>query len=452
MLDINYIREQKEIVKKSVEARKADIDLEKLLSLDAKRRELISKVDELRAKRNEAAKNRDKGEGEPSDWFDKAHHRFAQGKRIKGELKILENELGGVESEWNDLMLQVPNILLDEVPIGDASQNKIIKKAGETPKFSFKVKDHIELGKLLDIIDFDRGVKVGGFRGYYLKNEGARLHWAILQFAFDHLIQKGFQPIFPPVINRRFALVGGGQFPWGEEDTYKLTNGKKVDSELAGSALKVGDEDFLVGTAEIPLMAMHSDETFDLRDLPKKYVGLSPCFRTEIGSYGKDTKGLYRVHEFVKVEQVILCEAEEQDSLGFFEELQENSEEILEKLGLPYQVVCLSSQDMGKKAALTYDIETWMAARGGYGETHSNSIVLDFQTRRLKIKYKQSLPSKDGKDKDGVSKYCHALNNTAIASPRILIALLENFQQEDGSVRIPEVLHKYTGFSEIKPK
>ena len=427
MLDINYIRENIDKVKKSVEARKADIDLDKLLKLDQERKELISQVDQLRAKRNQAAKNRD----------------IEAGKKVKLELDKLEEHLKAAESEWQNLMLQVPNVLLDGVPIGDASLNKIIRKEGEPKEFSFKPKDHIELGKLLNIIDFDRGVKVGGFRGYYLKNEGARLHWAVLQFAFDHLVQKGFSPVVPPVVNRRFALIGGGQFPWGEEDTYKLTNGKKVDSELASSALKINDEDFLVGTAEIPLMAMHSDETFELKDLPKKFVGLSACFRTEIGSYGKDTKGLYRVHEFYKVEQVVLCEADEQQSLGFFEELQDNSEFLLQKIGLPYQVVALSSQDMGKKAAMTYDIETWMPGREGYGETHSNSIVLDFQTRRLKIKYK---------DKDGNVKFCHALNNTAIASPRILIAILENFQQPDGSVKIPEVLQKYTGFSEIKPK
>lgn len=410
MPDINFIRENLNQVKKSVEARKADIDLEKLLRLDEQRRELISKVDELRAKRNEAAKAKD----------------IEAGKKVKAELEDLEKQLNEIKMQWNNLMFQVPNIILEEVPIGDASQNRIIRKEGQIPQFSFEIKDHIALGKALDIIDFERGVKVGGFRGYYLKNEGAKLHWAILQFAFDHLAQKGFQPVVPPVINRRFALVGGGQFPWGEEDTYQ-----------------VGDEDFLVGTAEIPLMAMHSDETFDLKDLPKKYVGLSPCFRTEIGSYGTDTKGLYRVHEFYKVEQVVLCEADDQQSLGFFEELQENSEEILQMLGFPYQVVCLSSEDMGKKAALTYDIETWMPARGGYGETHSNSIVLDFQTRRLKIKYK---------DKAGKVRFCHALNNTAIASPRILIPLLENFQQEDGSVVIPEILQKYSGFSVIGPK
>ncbi|MBU2052422.1 serine--tRNA ligase [Patescibacteria group bacterium] len=410
MLDINFIRENLEKVKKSVQARKVNVDLDKLLELDGQRRDLVQKVDALRANRNEAARARDKGEG----------------VRVKGELQELEKKFSEIEKQYNDLMLQVPNILMDDVSIGDASKNKIIRKEGEPPKFSFKAKDHIELGKLLNIIDFDRGVKVGGFRGYYLKNEGAKLHWAVLQFAFQHLAQKGFTPVVPPVINRRFALIGAGHFPWGEEDTYK-----------------VGEEDFLVGTAEIPLMAMHADETFDIKDLPKKYVGISACFRTEIGSYGKDTKGLYRVHEFYKVEQVILCEADERESLGFFEDLQDTSEEILQELGLPYQVVCLSSEDMGKKAAITYDIETWMPSRESYGETHSNSIVLDFQTRRLKIKYK---------DEDGNAKYCHALNNTAIASPRILIAILENFQQEDGSVKIPEVLQKYTGFSEIKPK
>ena len=410
MLDINYIKENIDKVKKSVEARKDDVDLEKLLKLDLERRNLIAKVDEIRAKRNVAAKEKN----------------IETGKKIKDELGGLEKQLAEVEKQWNLLMLQVPNILLDEVPIGDAAKNKVIRKMGEPSKFNFKPRDHIELGKMLDIIDFERGVKVSGFRGYFLKNEGARLHWAVLNFALDYVSQKGFKLVVPPVIDKGFALLGGGQFPWGEEDTYKL-----------------GDDEYLVGTSEIPLMAMHADETLKLEDLPKKYVALSSCFRTEIGSYGKDTKGLYRVHEFVKAEQVVLCEADEKESLGYFEDLQDNAEGILQELGLPYQVVVLSSQDMGKKSALTYDIETWMPSREGYGETHSNSYVADFQTRRLKIKYRY---------KDGQTKFCHSLNNTAIASPRILIALLENFQKEDGTIVIPEVLQKYTGFSEIKPK
>ena len=410
MLDINFIRENKEKVKKSVVSRKSDVDLDKLVKLDEERRDLISKVDELRSKRNDAAKKKD----------------IEAGKKIKGELYGLEKKLGDVENEWNDIMLHVPNIIMDEVPVGDMTKNKVIRKEGTPPKFSFKARDHINLGKLLDIIDLERGVKVSGFRGYFLKNEGAKLHWGVLHFAIDHITQKGYQLVLPPVIDKEFALLGGGHFPWGKEDTYK-----------------VGDDEYLVGTSELALMALHSDETFNMSDLPKKYVALTPCFRTEIGSYGKDTKGLFRVHEFYKVEQIILCEADEQESLSFFEELQENSEEILDMLGLPYQVVIVSSEDMSKKASLQYDIETWMSGREGFGETHSNSICLDFQTRRLKIKYR---------DKEGQIKFCHALNNTAIASPRILIPLLENFQTEDGFVKIPSSLQKYTGFSEIKPK
>lgn len=418
MLDINFIRENTEKVRQSITARKADVDLDQLLKLDEQRKQLIQKVDMLRAKRNETAKKRD----------------VAAGKKIKDELKELEKNLTDVWNQWNKLMLLVPNILMDEVPIGDASKNKIIRKEGKIPEFTFEPKDHLELGKLLDIIDFERGIKVGGFRGYFLKKEGAKLQWAVLNFALDYIARQGFEVVVPPVIDRGFALLGGGQFPWGEEDTYKI-----------------GDDEYLVGTAEIPLMAMHAGETFNLKDLPKKYVALSPCFRTEIGSYGKDTRGLYRVHEFFKVEQVILAEADEKEALGFFEDLLDNAEGILQELDLPYQVVSLSSMDMGKKAALTYDIETWMPSRDAYGETHSNSLVLDFQTRRLKIKYKQSLPPNGGKDEQGNIKYCYALNNTAIASPRILIALLENFQQADGSVKIPQVLQKYTGFSQIKP-
>lgn len=410
MLDINYIRDNLEKIKKSIEARKADIDLDKLLSLDSERKQLISQVDELRSKRNDAAKNKN----------------IEAGKKIKQELTDLEKKLDEIEKNWEELMLQVPNVLLDEVPVGDASKNKVIRKQGEPPQFNFKPRDHLELGKLLDIIDFERGVKVSGFRGYFLKNEGAILQMAVLNFALDHLRQKGYQMIIPPVINKGFALEGSGQFPWGKEETYKLD-----------------EDEYLVGTAEAPLMALHSGEVFDIKDLPKKYVAFSPCFRTEIGSYGKDTKGLYRVHEFFKVEQVILCEADEQESLSFFEEMQDNSEEIMQELGLPYQVVVLSSEDMNKKFVVTYDIETWMPSRDGYGETHSNSSAFDFQTRRLRIRYR---------DKDGNLKFCHSLNNTAIATPRILIPLLENFQEEDGSVKIPESLQKYTNFAKITPK
>lgn len=412
MLDINYIRENLDKVKASIEARKADIDLNKLLAVDDSRRQLIMQVDELRAKRNQAAEAKD----------------IEAGKKVKEQLAGLESQLAGVEKEFNTLMLQVPNILLPGVPVGDVSQNKVIRTSGEPTKFNFTPKDHIELGKSLDIIDFERGVKVSGFRGYFLKNEGAILQLAVVNFALDKLVEKGYSPVIPPVVDRKMAFEGTGWFPDKEEETYKI----------------IGEEElYLAGTAEVPVTAMHAGEVLELPELPKKYVAFSPCFRTEVGSYGRDTKGLYRLHEFYKVEQVIICEANEQESLSFFEEINANVEEILQDLDLPYRVVVLASEDMGKKPAIAYDIETWMPSRNGYGETHSNSAILDFQARRLKIRYK---------DKDGTVKFVHTLNNTAVASPRILIPILENFQQADGSVKIPEVLIPYTGFREIKPK
>ncbi len=411
MLDINYIKENLELVKKSVEAKKVKIDLDELLELDDQRRLLTTKADGLRAKKNVAAKEKD----------------IKAGKKVKEELDIVEKQLLLVIGRWEKLMWQVPNIILPDVPIGDLTKNKVIRKSGEPPKFDFTPKDHLELGKLLDIIDIDRGVKVAGFRGYFLKGKGAILHHALMNFVLDTLLQKGYELVIPPVINKRMAFEGTGWFPDKEEETYKIE----------------GEDMYLAGTAEVPVTALHADEVLKLSELPKRYVAISSCFRTEVGSYGRDTKGLYRLHEFVKVEQVILCEADEKESLGFFEEIEGNAEELLQQLGLPYQVVVLASEDMGKKPALAYDIETWMPSREGYGETHSNSLILDFQARRLKIRYK---------DRDNQLKYVHTLNNTAMASPRILIAILENFQQEDGSVKIPVPLQKYTGFSEITPK
>lgn len=412
MLDINYIRENLDKVRYSIEARKSQVNIDELLGLDDERHKLTNSVLELRAEKNKAARAKD----------------IEAGKKVKEDLDGLEDQLSEVESKWRDLMLHIPNILLEEVPIGDASKNKVIRTVGELPKFDFKIKDHIELGKTLDIIDFDRGVKVSGFRGYFLKNEGAILQLAVLNYALDHLVSKGYQLIIPPVIDRRMAFEGTGWFPEKEDETYKI-----ADEEDA----------YLVGTAEVPVTALHANEILSFGELPKKYVAFSPCFRTEVGSYGKDTKGLYRLHEFFKVEQVILCENNEQESLSFFEEIEGNAEEILQELGLPYQVVVLSSEDMGNKPAIAYDIETWMPSREAYGETHSNSVLFDYQARRLKIRYK---------DKDGQVRFVHTLNNTAIASPRILIPLLENFQKADGSVKIPESLQKYTNFSEIRPK
>ena len=416
MIDIQYIKNNVEKVKKAAlnKNRKADID--GILKLDEKRKELIKEAQNLREKRNEISK-----QNPPTKEI------IEEGKKIKESLKNIENNLTTVESELKNLMLYVPNVPLDEVPVGsDETGNIEIKKWGETPKFDFQIKDHIELATSLDLVDFERGNKVSGFRGYFLKNEGAVLHMALLFYVFQKLIKKGYTPVIAPSIIKGFTLYGSGHFPWGsEQDVYKLNE----------------DDMFLSGTAEIPITAMYSGEILNEKDLPKKFVGFSPCFRKEAGTYGKDTKGLYRLHEFWKIEQVILGENNLDKARSIHEELQKNSEEILQDLNLPYRQLLMCTGDMGEPQLKKYDIETYMPSRNGYGETMSNSIMGDFQARRLNIKYKT---------KEGKTDFVYTFNNTAVASPRILIAIIENYQQEDGSIKIPEVLQSLTGFKEIK--
>lgn len=416
MIDIQYIKNNVEKVKKAAlnKNRKADID--GILKLDEKRKELIKEAQNLREKRNEISK-----QNPPTKEI------IEEGKKIKESLKNIENNLTTVETELKNLMLYVPNVPLDEVPVGsDETGNIEIKKWGETPKFDFQIKDHIELATSLDLVDFERGNKVSGFRGYFLKNEGAVLHMALLFYVFQKLIKKGYTPVIAPSIIKGFTLFGSGHFPWGsEQDVYKLNE----------------DDMFLSGTAEIPITAMYSGEILNEKDLPKKFVGFSPCFRKEAGTYGKDTKGLYRLHEFWKIEQVILGENNLDKARSIHEELQKNSEEILQDLNLPYRQLLMCTGDMGEPQLKKYDIETYMPSRNGYGETMSNSIMGDFQARRLNIKYKT---------KEGKTDFVYTFNNTAVASPRILIAIIENYQQEDGSIKIPDVLQSLTGFKEIK--
>ncbi|MBM3284110.1 serine--tRNA ligase [Candidatus Gottesmanbacteria bacterium] len=325
-------------------------------------------------------------------------------------------------------MLTVPNIPDKSAPLGkDAAANKEVKKWGQIPKFNFKPMDHIELGKKLDLVDLERGVKTGGFRTYFLKNEAALLELAILTHTYQKLVKKGYVPMIVPSLVKEFTLIGSGQFPWGREEVYHLEK----------------DGLFLAGTAEVPMTAYFANEVLLEKDLPKKFVAFSPCFRREAGSYGKDTKGLYRLHQFNKIEQVIIAANDYQRSLAFHEELLANAEEVLQDLKLPYRVSLMSTGEMGEPQVKKYDIETWMPARGAYGETMSNSFMGDFQARRLNIRYKAS---------DGTIKYAHSLNNTAVASPRILIAILENYQQADGSVAVPEVLKGFVGKERIVPK
>lgn len=415
MLSIDFIRKNKDLVKESAKNKNREVDIEKILELDDARRDGIQKIQKLREERNELAKKRD----------DSVKTR---GKEIKDELKELEATLATNEEELNRLMSFVPNVPLDEVPVGkDETFNKEIKKWGEPKTFSFAPKSHMDLAQSLDLIDFERGNKVSGFRGYFLKNQLALLHMGLMMYVFQKLSHKGYVPMIAPSIVKGFTMFGTAQFPWGEPEVYKLN-----------------DEDaYLSGTSEVPVTSYHANETLNEADLPKKYVAFSPCFRREVGSYGRDTKGLYRVHEFWKIEQVLIGPNNLENAKTLHEELQANSEEILQELGLPYRVLLMSTGDMGEPQIKKYDIETWMPSRETYGETMSNSIMGDFQARRLNIKYKT---------KEGKTEYCYTLNNTALASPRILIALLENFQLEDGSIEIPHVLRPFVGFAAIETK
>jgi len=416
MLDIQYIRENKDLVKKAAKDKNRDEGaVDRVIHLDEKRRELLQRIEGLRAERNKLGKeDRDKG------------------RKIKEELKQLEPELKKVEAEFKKQMLEIVNVPAKDVPAGkEDTANKLVRTWGEKPDFStkggqgFKAKDHVELGESLGILDLKRGVKVGGFRGYFLKKEAVLLQFGIMQYALNKLIEKGFDPMIPPIIVKKQALINTGHFPWGEADVYKTFDDENEE-----------DERFLAGTAEVPLVSFYEGEILNEKDLPKLMAGFSPCYRREIGSYGRDTKGVYRVHEFMKIEQVVLCKDNEKEAQGWHEKLTKYSEEMLQDLNLPYRIMLMCTGDMGEPQVKKYDIETWMPGRNAYGETMSSSLIGEFQARRAKIKYKT---------KKGEVKYVTMLNNTALASPRILVAILENYQQKDGSVKVPEVLQKYVG-------
>ena len=423
MLDIKFIRENKDVVKKAIKDKGLTLDLEKLLKLDEERRKLITETDELNKQRKELAKERDK----------------EKGKALKEKLGKLEEKLREVEGQYNELMLLVPNIPSPETPTGDASANKEIHKWGKIPNFDFKPKSHIELGKTLDLIDLERGVKTSGFRGYYLKNEAVLMQMGVLWHAIRKLIGKGFAPMVAPTLLREFALIGSGHFPFGREEVYQIGNPHSLEEK--------GDQDknkvFLAGTSEPSLLAYYADEVLNEKDLPVKVCAISPCYRSEVGSYGRDTKGIYRIHEFMKVEQVVLCRNDAAESKKWLVELEKISKEILEELELPYRVIINATGDQGAGKYEMHDIETWMPSRDGYGETHSDSALTDWQARRLNIRYR---------NKAGKFEYVHTLNNTAVASPRILIAILENHQQADGSIKVPKVLQEYVGKEVIGPK
>jgi len=415
MLDIRFIREHHELVQNGARKKHIDIDIHQLLKVDEQRRQLISQVEGLKALRNKTSKE------VPTLQGGARQAAIARMKEVAGESKQLEITLREVEATFEGLMLQVPNVPADEVPEGATdADNVLLRTWGALPHFDFTPRDHVELGERLDIIDIPRSVKLAGSRTYFLKNAAALLEYAVLQFALHHMVRKGFTPFIVPQLVKDEAMVGTAYFPAGQDQAYRVP----------------ADEVNLIGTAEVPITAYHADEILRADELPKYYVGLSNCYRREAGTYGKDTRGLYRIHQFQKVEQVVICANDPEVSSREHEHILHNAEEVLQALGLPYRVVLVCGGDLGVPQVKKYDIETWMPSRQAYSETHSASIFHDFQARRLKMRYRE---------KDGSIRFTHTLNNTVIASPRILIPLLELYQRADGSVAIPEVLQPYMG-------
>lgn len=421
MLDIKFIRENLELVKEGARKKHVDVDLNKLISLDDERKTLLKTIEEKRAAQNDASDIIAKGA------TDKERYKLIEKMKVlKEDLQKEEEKLRSLMTEWQTLMLQVPNIPDVSVPEGeDDTSNKELKTWGDKPTFSFTPKSHIELMTALDMVDFERGVKVSGFRGYFLKKDGALLSHAIWNYAQDFFLKKGFEPMIVPSLVRKTNLYGTGHLPNDVEDLYVTQ-----------------DDDFLSGTAEVATMGYYSDEVVEQERLPIKLLSFSPCFRREAGSHGKDTKGLIRVHEFYKLEQVVLCEANHEESVKWHEWIQKNTEEFIESLKIPYRTVINCGGDLGQGQVKKYDIELWVPLEETYREISSASYFHDFQTRRFNIRYR---------DKNGKLQYAHSLNCTAIPTPRILVSLAENYQQENGSVLVPDVLQKYLGKKVIEP-
>lgn len=423
MLDIAFIRSNPEIIKEGIRKKRMNVDIDELLSVDEEVRKVRGDVEAFRADRNRISKDIPKLKGDEKDQA------VAKVKAAKEGLSQLEPELKKLEERFEKLMLLVPNPPLPIVPEGESDDDNVeVRRFGELRKFDFQPKDHLELAESLEIVDMPRAVKFAGARMYCLKNEGALLEFALFKFALELLVSRGFHPMIVPQLVRREAMIGTGFFPLGEEDTFFIEK----------------DDLYLIGTSEVALVSYHMDEILNEKDLPKHYCGYSSCFRREAGSYGRDTRGFYRLHQFNKVEQVIICVNDPEVSMAEHRLLLSNSEALMQALGLPHRVALACGAEIGQGQVLKHEIETWMPSREKYSETHSCSSLHEFQSRRLRIRWR---------GKNGKVNYCHTLNNTAVASPRILIPLLENFQNEDGSVTIPEVLRPYmSGMERIEPK
>jgi seryl-tRNA synthetase len=414
MLDRRFIRDNPDAVKAAVRVKGIDLDVDELLSLDRSSRELQRGLDEAQTRRKAFAREFAKADEETRAELKAEHEEQDQ------HLRSVRDQLAKVNDELQALLLRAPMIPWSGAPVGDESANATIKVWGEKPVFDFEPKDHVELLENRGWAEFARARKVAGERAYALKGDMALLERAMLSYALDHLISTGSTVISVPAMVREEALVGTGQFPMHREETYALP----------------ADDLYLAGTAEVALVGLHSGEILDAKALPIRYAGISPCFRREAGSAGRDVRGLLRVHQFEKVEQFVICAADDAESDRWHAELLGAAEHLLQGLGLHYEVLEIATGDMGTGKYRMNDINTWFPSLGGFRETHSCSSLHDWQARRASVRYR---------DIDGTVKFAYTLNNTAIATPRLLAAVVENYQTADQKVRVPQVLQPYLG-------
>ncbi|MBP6888999.1 MAG: serine--tRNA ligase [Candidatus Moranbacteria bacterium] len=440
MLDIRFIRENEAIVREAISLKKSDCDLDLLLKLDQERADAQRELEELKSLKNDINDLIMQSQS-PEERAEV----IAKGKEIKQKIDEVEPNFRLLTEHFEKIAASVPNVVSSDTPRGkDEAENIEIFRSEEPKTFSFIPRDHIDLGVSLDILDFERGTKVAGYRGYYVKNEGALLVVGLMAYALQKMAVKGFLPMIPPTLIKEFPLFGSGYFKGAEynpedDEIYRLGTPEK---ESDGKVNR--EEKFLVGTSEPSLLAYYSGEVLDKENLPLRMSGFSQCYRSEIGSYGRDTKGLYRVHEFFKVEQVVLCTADMKEADSLQAEMLAISEEMHRELGIPYRKLQICTGDLGTGKYRQFDLEAWMPGLNRWGETGSSSNFLDWQSRRLNVKYLDK--------SSGERKYVYMLNNTALPSPRILIAILENYQEEDGSIVIPEVLRPYIGKDRIVSK
>jgi seryl-tRNA synthetase len=414
MIDIKQIRENPQKFKAACETKGFAVDLDHLLQIDSELRDRKSTLQNISTEKNRI------GKSIPTLSGDNKESALAELSELKRSEIEFQERIKELQPEFDSLMLLVAQPTDEDVPLGkDDTENVEIRKEGKVSQFDFEPKDHVQLGLDLGIIDIERGVKLAGTRNYILKGDGALLHWSILRFAMDYMVGRGYVPFSVPVLMKDETMTGTGFFPGSEDQTYQMEK----------------DQLNLAGTAEVPLTAYHMGEILKAKELPLKYVAMSSCFRREAGAAGKDTYGLYRIHQFDKIEQVVICKNSVEESSKFHDEILANAEAVMQALELPYRVVNVCTGDLGRGQVKKFDIEAWMPSRGNYCETHSASKFYEFQARRLNLRYKNPATKKN--------LFCHTLNNTVIASPRILIPLLELYQNSDGSITIPEVLRPY---------